>query len=41
MRSTVKYTNYSQFRSTSTILFNGKAVESAPDETKPQDKKPQ
>jgi hypothetical protein len=41
MRSTVKYTNYSQFRSTSTILFNGKQVESAPDETKPDDKKPQ
>lgn len=40
MRSTVKYTNYSQFRSTSTIIFNGKAVESAPDETKPEDKKP-
>jgi len=41
MRSTVKYTNYSQFRSTSTIIFNGKAVESAPDESKPEDKKPQ
>jgi hypothetical protein len=41
MRSTVKYTNYSQFRSTSTILFNGKQVESAPDQTKPEDKKPQ
>jgi hypothetical protein len=40
MRSTVKYTNYSQFRSTSTILFNGKQVDSAPDETKPEDKKP-
>lgn len=42
MRSTVKYTNYSQFRSTSTILFNGKAVEDAPgDDKKPEDKKPQ
>jgi len=41
MRSTVRYTNYSQFRSTSTILFNGKQVESAPDEKKPEDKKPQ
>lgn len=40
LRSTVKYTNYSQFRSTSTILFNGKQVERAPDETKPEDKKP-
>jgi hypothetical protein len=40
MRSTVKYTNYSQFRSTSTIIFNGKQVESAPDDTKPVDKKP-
>ena len=35
MRSTVKYTNYSQFRSTSTILFNGKQVEQAPEEKKP------
>ena len=41
MRSTVKYTNYSQFRSTSTILFNGKQVDSAPEEKKPEDKKPQ
>jgi hypothetical protein len=35
LRSTVKYTNYSQFRSTSTIIFNGKQVESAPEEKKP------
>jgi hypothetical protein len=40
MRSTVKYTNYSQFHSTSTIIFNGKQVESAPDDQKPEDKKP-
>ncbi|MBB5056890.1 hypothetical protein HDF16_001575 [Granulicella aggregans] len=41
MRSTVKYTNYSQFRSTSTILFNGKQIDSVPEEKKPEDKKPQ
>jgi hypothetical protein len=41
MRSTVKYTNYSQFRSTSTILFNGKQIDSAPEEKKPEDKQPQ
>ena len=32
IRSTVKYTDYKRFRSTSTIIFNGQTVQ---DETKP------
>ncbi len=37
IRSTVKYTDYKRFRSTSTIIFTGnKAVDAPPDATKPQ-----
>ncbi len=36
MRSTVKYTDYKRFRSTSTIIFNGQTVQDAtPDKTPP------
>jgi hypothetical protein len=36
LRSIVRYTDYKRFRSTSTILYNGKTVESAePDTTQP------
>jgi len=37
IRSTVKYTDYKRFRSTSTIIFNGQTVQNAaPDTAKPE-----
>ena len=36
IRSTVKYTDYKRFRSTSTIIFNGQTVQDAPDAGKPE-----
>ena len=40
VRQTVKYTDYKQFGTTSTIIYNGQEVEKAPDEKKPDAGKP-
>jgi len=43
VRQTVKYTDYKQFGSTTTIIFNGQEIPNNPDTTKqpqPQDQKP-
>jgi hypothetical protein len=41
IRSTVKYTDYKRFRSTSTIIFNGQTVQDAPPETGKPETPPQ
>jgi hypothetical protein len=40
VRQTVKYTDYKQFGTTSTIIYNGQEVEKTPDEKKPDGGKP-